>query len=166
MYVAPHYAIFSPLPLSLLQPDIFQAPLLKLKPRQRRRYAHSDRLAGQSRNRLSIPGNGIYFSPLKTVQSIFGIYPASYSVGTWAPTPWRQADLSPPASIESKKIPSCISTLTHVFMSRTVTCLPLRVTKHWILQIFKRQYVNLILYNTHAGSARYLKTQTSSEIFT
>ena len=128
-YVAPRCAIFSPLPLSLLQPDIFQAPLLKPKQRQSRRCTRNDRLAAKSRNRVSIPGNNTYFSPLKTVQSIFGIYPASYSAGTWSPNPWREADLSPSASIESKKIPSYISTPTYVFMPCTVTCLPLHVPK-------------------------------------
>jgi hypothetical protein len=113
----------------LLQPNICQAHLLKHKPRQRKRYTRSDRLAGQSRNRVSIPGNDIYFSPLKTIQSIFGIYPTSYSVGNWAPTSWREDDLSPPASIESKKIPSHISKPTYVFMPSIVTSLPLHVPK-------------------------------------
>lgn len=97
--------------------------------------------AGQSRNRVSIPDNDIYFSPLKTVQSIFGIYPDSYSVGNWAPTLWRETDLSPPASIESKKIPTYIPTHTYVFMPCTVTSLSLHLPKQWKLQIFKRQYM-------------------------
>jgi hypothetical protein len=71
--------------------------------------------AGRPRSRCSSPHRVKNFSLLLVVQTCCGAHPASYPMGTGVKRPGREADHSPPANAEVKKMWIYTSTLPYAF---------------------------------------------------